>query len=127
MDTQVTDAQGKITFSDISIPDVYSLRVIPNEDTTFKKNEINCDFKWETGFKCDEESFLITGFSIKGSVLSYTDPMPNVNVYLHSGDSAITEKNKNFLQNVQTDSQGVYKFSNVPSGSYQVVAVYSEN
>jgi hypothetical protein len=84
-------------------------------------------FKWEEGFKCDSEYFLISGFSITGQILSYNDPMPNVNVYLHSGDAKITEKGKNFLKNVATDPKGIYKFTDIQQGTYQIVAVYSEN
>lgn len=97
LDTQVTDKNGNVVFSDITIPDTYQIKVISTEDITFKTDTVNCEFTWETGFKCQSEYFLITGFSITGHVLSYQDPMPNVKVYLHAHDSDIKEKNKNFL------------------------------
>jgi hypothetical protein len=127
MAMEITDASGAITFKDITVPDVYEVRISSNDDLTFKQPEIACDFKWESGFKCEHDYFLITGFSISGTVLSYNDPMPNVNVYLHPIDAAITDKSKNALQQSETNPQGIYKFTNVPLGRYQVVASYNEN
>ena len=79
-------------FNDITIPDQYKLKVLSNADSTIKKEEINCDFKWETGFKCEQEAFVITGFSISGKILSYNEPVPNIRVYLHNGDVRISDK-----------------------------------
>ncbi|CDW74259.1 nodal modulator 1-like [Stylonychia lemnae] len=124
---QQTDENGVVEFKDISIPDTYSLRIIPNEDLTLKQEQINCQFEWETGFKCEQDSFVISGFSVSGKILNYNDPMPNVSVYIHQGDQKIQEKAKDALKSVKTDPQGVYKFTDIQSGSYQVVAVYSEN
>ena len=125
--TQTTDSEGSVLFTDITLPDTYEVKALPNEDITLKEDSVKCDLKWESGFRCEADYFLITGFSIKGKVLSYQDPMPNVNVYLHSGDTQISEKSKHFLQVTETDPQGVYHFTNIPVGHYQVVAVYSEN
>lgn len=50
---------------------------------------------------------------ITGSVVSYNDPMPGVNVYLHSGDAKVSEKAKNFLKHAVTDPKGKYKFTNI--------------
>jgi hypothetical protein len=49
---------------------------------------------------------LVTGFTVKGKVLSYTNAMPNVNVYLYkAGDKA-----KNALKSDESDSEGAYAF-----------------
>lgn len=63
---EITDSNGQVVFKDITTPDVYEVRVNSNDDLTFKQPEVNCDFKWESGFKCEHEFFLITGFSISG-------------------------------------------------------------
>ena len=118
LNKQVTDAQGQVVFTDITIPDTYIIRVISSDDFTFRKEEISCDFKWETGFICESNSFLITGFSISGRVLSYNDPVPNVSIFLHNNEAHITDKAKNSLRQTTTNSNGDYKFSNVAIGDY---------
>lgn len=65
-DSQTTNGQGQVEFKDISIPTKYILSVVGNEDLTFKKESIECDFLWETGFKCQSDFFEITGFSVTG-------------------------------------------------------------
>jgi hypothetical protein len=70
----------------------------------------------------------VTGFTISGQVLSYTDPMSNVNVYLYKANDNIEQSGKGALQSTETDGQGTYKFANIPSGgSYKIAAHYSGN
>jgi hypothetical protein len=83
--TSKSSSNGVVTFNSITIPDKYEAVVSKSHDMSFKEETITCDFKWETGFTCSATYFLITGFSVTGSVLSYNEPMPNVNVYLYAG------------------------------------------
>jgi hypothetical protein len=48
-----TNENGNVEFDKITTPDNYEIRVIENEDITFKSSLITCDFKWESGFNCD--------------------------------------------------------------------------
>ena len=59
--------------------------------------------------------------------MSYTNPMPNVNVYLYKAGTNIVEKGKNAWKSDESDIEGAYVFENVPVGSYQIVALYSDN
>jgi hypothetical protein len=52
--------------------------------------------------------------------------MANVNIYLYKSDT--TDKAiKNALKSTESDVEGVYVFDNVPLGSYEVIAIYSDN
>ena len=82
-------------FNQITNPGVYEVKITKADDITLESELMTCDFKWETGFVCDKPYFLITGYSISGSVLSYNDPMPNVGVFLYTGEpSSFTKESK---------------------------------
>lgn len=53
----------------------------------------------------------MTGFTIRGKVMSYTNAMPNVNVYLYKAAANInTENDKNAFKSEESDIEGDYVF-----------------
>ena len=104
------------------------MRITSNVDVQLKKDVISCNFTWESGFVCEENYFIASEFIIYGKVVSYDDPISNVALHLHKGDSKISLQDKSLgsIQHSISDAQGFYKFTNIPSGNYQITAIYSD-
>ena len=83
-----TDDEGYFTFHDISKPDIYTVEVKTITGISFEATKQECDLNWNSGEgKCEGKKFVINGYTVKGNILSYNDPMSGVSVNLYrAGD-----------------------------------------
>uniref|UniRef100_A0A1D1Y1N7 Nodal modulator 1 n=1 Tax=Anthurium amnicola TaxID=1678845 RepID=A0A1D1Y1N7_9ARAE len=126
----VTSETGDYTFTNIN-PGEYKLRAShPSiEIETRGSSEVNLGF----GNALIDDIFFVSGYDIRGFVVSQGNPILGVHMYLFSDDvsgiycpqgSGKSPRQKNALCHAISDADGRFTFKSVPCGLYELLPYY---
>ncbi|KAF5196973.1 nodal modulator [Thalictrum thalictroides] len=125
----LTTSLGAYVFTNI-IPGKYKLRASHINLKVESRGSLEVDLGF--GNTIVDDIFFVPGYNIRGSVVAQGNPILGVHLYLYSDDiiemdcphDSGNAPRPNALCHAISDADGMFTFSNVPCGSYELLPYY---